>query len=287
MSNIEVNGDQADDDVINTFFRHVGDEAFPLIDAATVPIYGFQDNKVKQDRTGILFRIAGTYFILTAAHRIQEIIQAKIPLLVDFSTKHKIPIPLVEAKFYGTEEENGRDVAVIAIPPSVVSDLPAQRRFLTLADIDREPKPKKGFYAVFGFPTEWYRKVEDVQRTDPLSFFGSIYEGELDPNEFFDPRVYIAITFDRNAINVLTGKQRQLPQVTGMSGCGIWRLVNKSKAEITGWSVDKIRLVAIQHRWSRERQYIKGTWITYALDLIWENYPSLRGAWKLYYRKGY
>ncbi len=287
MSNIEENSEQAGDDVLDTFLCRVRDEAIPKIDASTVPIYGFQDKQVKQNRTGVLFRIADTHFILTAAHVMQEIIQARIPLLADFSTRHKIPIPLVEGWFHMTEEKDGRDVAAIAIPPSVVADLPAHRQFLTLADIETEPESKRGFYLAFGFPTEWYRKDQDLYRTDPLSFLTAIFEGELNPDAFFDSKVHIALTFEHNAINALTREELSLPQVNGMSGCGLWRIVNYSKAEIVAWSADKIRLVAIQHRWFNQRQYIQGTWITYVLGLIWDNYPSLREAMKISYPKGY
>ena len=88
-----------------TFLRRVRDEGFRLIEAATVPLYGFQDNQVKQDRTGILFRVADKHFILTAAHRLRKILGAEIPLLADFSVRHRIPIPLVQGKFWMTEEE--------------------------------------------------------------------------------------------------------------------------------------------------------------------------------------
>ncbi len=271
----------------NAFFRRVNDEAFPHIDAATVPIYGFQDKQVKLDRTGVLFRIADSHFILTAAHGLQDIIQAGIPLLADFSTRHRIPIPLAKGQFCTTEEKGGRDVAAILIPPSVVADLPAHRRFLTMADVDTESQAKRGFYAVFGFPTAWYRRVEDVQRNDPLAFVASIYEGELNPDAFFDPKVHIALTFERSAINALTGEPRELPPVEGMSGCGLWRIANYSRKEIVAWSADKIRLVALQHRWFKQRQYIQGTWIAYALGLIRDTHPSLREAMKLSYPRGY
>jgi len=162
-------------DTVRDFFHRVRVEAFPRIEAATVPIYGYQDNQVKQNRTGVLFRIADTHFILTAAHDLFGIIENHIPLYADFSRTHQAPIPIVESKFNGTEEENGRDVAAIELPTSVVADLPENRRFLTMADLDMEAQPKKGIYAAFGFPTAWYRRVEDVQRTDPLAFLESPY----------------------------------------------------------------------------------------------------------------
>ena len=236
---------------------------------------GSKDGQVKLDRTGILFRVADAHFILTAAHGLQTIVQANIPLFADFSTRHRIPIPIVEAQFHTTEERVGRDVAAIAIPPSVVADIPAHRRFLTAADIDTEPRSKPGFYLAFGFPTDWYRKVQDTQITDPLSFLAEIFEGELNPGSLFHPNVHIALTFEPNAINALTGEESSLPRANGMSGCGLWRIANRSKAEMVAWSADKIRLVGIQHRWFDQRQYIQGTWITYALGLIRDSYPSL------------
>jgi hypothetical protein len=283
----DTDAEQLADDTVREFLRRVRDEAFRLIEAATVPLYGFQDNQVKQDRTGILFRVANTHFILTAAHGLWQILGAEIPLLADFSMRHKVPIPLVQAKFWMSEEEDGRDIAAIEIPISVVADLSPQRQFLTMADVDTEPQPRPGFYAAFGFPTEWYRKVEDIQRTEPLCFLGAIYEGKLNPDAFFDPKVHLALTFEQDVIDALTGEQRQLPNAKGLSGCGLWRIANYSNADIVDWNAGKVRLVAIQHRWDDRRQYIKGTWITYALRLIWDEYPSLRDAMKLSYPKGY
>ena len=39
------------DDALNSFFIRVRDEAIPHIAAATVPIYGFQDNRSKETKT--------------------------------------------------------------------------------------------------------------------------------------------------------------------------------------------------------------------------------------------
>ncbi len=181
MGNTDTDVRGIPDDALNSFFMRVHDEAMPHIAAATVPIYGFQDNQVKQNRTGVLFQIADLHFIVTAAHGLYEILREQIPLLADFGRTHRIPIPLVEARFHYTEENNGRDVAAIELPSSVVAEFLPERRFLTMADVDTEPRPQNGLYLVFGFPNAWYRRVEDVQRTDPLCFIGSIYGGELNP----------------------------------------------------------------------------------------------------------
>ena len=73
-----------------------------------------------------------------------------------------------------------------------------------------------------------------------------------------------------------------------MSGCGLWRIANYSRKEMVAWSeIDKIRLVALQHRWFKQRQYIQGTWIAYALGLMRDTHRSLREAMKLSYPRGY
>ena len=86
-----------EDDQLRDFFRRVHDEVVPRIAAATVPIYGCQDNQVKLDRTGILFRLVDTHFILTAAHKLLKIVGYEIPLYADFGKTKRIPIPLVKA----------------------------------------------------------------------------------------------------------------------------------------------------------------------------------------------
>jgi hypothetical protein len=287
MGNMDNDACGATDDALNSFCLRFHDEAIPNIAAATVPIYGFQDNQVKQDRTGVLFQIADSHFIMTAAHGLDGILREQIPLLADFSKKHRIPIPLVKARFHYTEEKNGRDVAAIELPPSIVAEFLPERRFLTMADVDTEPRPQNSLYLVFGFPNAWYRRIEDVQTTDSLCFLGSIYDEKLNPDTFFDTAVHITLGFDQRCQNVLTQEEKILPKIHGISGCGIWRLINYSAAQIDGWNPSKIRLVAIQHRWFERSKYIQGTWITYVLRLIWDKYPSLREAMKLTYPKGY
>jgi len=273
-------------DGVSDFFYRIREEAFPRIEAASVPIYGFQNDEVRQDRTGILFRIADAYFILTAAHNLQAIIQARIPLCADFSVTHHVPIPIVEAEFQATEE-GGRDVAAIRLPLSVVEEFPPERIFLTMADMDCKSQPTKGFYALFGFPNAWYRRVDDVQRTDPLAFVGSLYDGEMNPDAFFDPAVHIAMGFDQQAINALTHEEVTIPHINGLSGCGLWRIAPYSKAALTNWNPGKVRLVAIQHRWFSRRCYVQGTWIGHALDLIRDKYPTLQEAMRISYPRGY
>ena len=88
----------------------------------------------------------------------------------------------------------------------------AERQFLTLADLDTAPISKEGCYAVFGFPSAWFTKVDRVYRTEPLVYLASIYEGDRNPDSFFDSRVHIALQFDQRCRNVFTQEEKDASQ---------------------------------------------------------------------------
>ena len=275
-------------DEVLQFLARVRDEAFSSIEAATVPIYFFQNDKIGQNRTGVLFKIADTHFILTAAHQLQAILENNIPLCADFSRTHNVPIPLVEAKFHFTEEDKGRDVAAIELPQSVVDDFLPVRRFLTMADVDIKTNSTSGIYAAFGFPNAWFQTGE-VTRSNPLSFLGAIYEDERNPSAFYDARVHLVVGFHRRSWSVFAQTEKLLPKLEGMSGCGMWRIIDYSKGNMDNWTPKKVRLVALQHRslMFNQNRYIQGTWMHYVLGLIWDQYPTLRDAMRICYPRGY
>ncbi len=289
--------DQREDDDLASFHRRILNEAMPRIHAATVPIYGVQNEQVRKNRTGVLFRIADRHFIFTAAHDLRKIIREDIQLYVDFSRTHRVPIPLGGARFHTTEVESSRDmpardIAVVALPECVVADFLPDRQFLTMADVEREPRATEGIYAVVGHPNAWYRNINGVQKTDGLCFLATPYQGETNPDTLFDPTVYLALDFDQNMFDAFSGEEKQVPAIEGMSGCGLWRIVGfetpaSYKIDIDNWSAAKVRLVGIQHARSKTRPYIRGTWIDYGISLILEQYPALRKVAQLEYPRGY
>jgi hypothetical protein len=97
------------------FFARLRAECLPRIEKVTVPFYGIQGNDLKRDRTGVLYKVAGHYFILSASHKLRTIVKNNIPLYIDRTDKRSLPISLAGAVFHGTEEK-GRDVAAIRLP---------------------------------------------------------------------------------------------------------------------------------------------------------------------------
>lgn len=104
------------------FMTRVQEEALPRIVNSTVPFYAVQDDQVKRDRSGVLLRIADEHFILTASHKLKAIVEAQIHLYVGWDEVEKVPVPIPDAIFHTTEEDN-RDVAAIKLPNCTLGEL--------------------------------------------------------------------------------------------------------------------------------------------------------------------
>jgi hypothetical protein len=84
------------------FFRRLQKECIPQIEKYTVPFYGIQDDEIKRDRSGVLYKVGGHHFVLTASHDLREIVANNIPLYIDRMDDKSLPIPLGDAIFSGT-----------------------------------------------------------------------------------------------------------------------------------------------------------------------------------------
>lgn len=268
------------------FFKRLRAECVPLIERSTVPFYGIQEDQIKRDRTGVLYKVAGHHFILTASHGLRPIVENDIPLYVDSTDDSTLPIPIVGAVFHTTEED-GRDVAAIKLPDEVAYELARSKQFLTHSDVREIDTRSNSLYFFFGYPGDWFAgATETALVSEPLAYACRRYIGETNPNEHYDPDVHVVLEFSQAAVDPLDKSSHQLPRLHGVSGCGVWRITEWSKEGFEGWRPDQFCLVALQHSWSRQRKYIKGTWLGYALALIRENYPEVSAAMKLIYPKG-
>jgi hypothetical protein len=117
---------------LREFFDSINSTYLPRIEKATVPILGVQNDRISHDRTGILYRIGGHHFVLTASHKLRQIVGNTIPLYLSLNTLGAEPLPLADARFHSTEED-GRDVAAIWLPLEVAQErlpkLAGNRRF--------------------------------------------------------------------------------------------------------------------------------------------------------------
>ncbi len=236
---------------------------------SVLPVYGIQDNKPVQDRSGVLIAIANQRFLVTAAHGLEPITNARIPLYVTSPRRGGGGIPLV-GKLFGTEEKK-IDIAVVKMNHETRARLDDDgARFLRVTDVDNAAAVTPGIYLVRGFPI--------ACNADPMTYETVLYQGEVptDSEYPFDPAFHLLLDHSRD-LRWRGGQVSRSPRIEGMSGCGIWRLTTRAPSDLAGWSPDERRLVAIQTT-CRYGSFLKGTWVRHAFGLIYHRCPELRPA---------
>jgi hypothetical protein len=270
------------------FIERLRKEAGKLILDSTVPIFGIQDSKLVLDRTGVLLKITSRSFIVTAAHNLDKICKAGIPLLADVDKTTHRPLQLLSCPVYGTSSEGSGapDVAAIEIDDGIVERIRPDRHFITLAEIDPIPRRDSALYAAVGYPHVYFNADADI-KLDSLPYCSSQTD---DPDsDTYDADVHIALELDNLPIRIAEGgieEEIPMPKVNGMSGCGIWRITAPMPFDFDAWVSHKIRLVGIQHS-AKRNCFMRGSWISYAIGRIVLARPDLRTATKIQYPKGY
>jgi len=229
----------------------------------------------------VLYRVADQYFILTAAHNLREIVKLNIPLYVGLGDS-SLPTPIVNDTVYlTTEVDEGRDIAAIRLGSECTELLSKAKTFLSHSQIDLSDDGK-GQYIVFGYPMAWTSGSENHITTGGLPFLTLMYTGVYSQITFFDPNIHIALSYSTKPIEVSSNRSSELPPPEGISGCGIWRVMDQIEGQ---FSVVQPRLVALQHRWvmSESQEYLQGTWIRYALKRIIDDDPALEHSMRLVY----
>ena len=237
-------------------------------DATSVlPVYGIQNNRPVQDRSGVLLAIADQGFLVTAAHDLDGITKAHIPLYVTSPRRGEGGIQLI-GELHATEEDR-IDVAVVKMNQETMARLDdANARFLRVTDVDNRALAIPGIYLVRGFPIDC--------NADPMTYQTVLYEGEVptDSDFPFDSSCHLLLDHSRK-LQWRGGQEFHSPRIKGMSGCGIWRLTTRPASELGAWSADERRLVAIQTK-CKYGSFLKGTWIRHAFRLIYHRCPELR-----------
>jgi len=249
---------------------------------ATVPFYGLREGEVKQNGSGVLFRLAEKHFILTGAHHLKGPLFHEIPYFIGPAGDMGGLIEIGGATTSLFKDE-AVDIAAVELSADAVDRLGSVRRFLNILDLDCDPKPVEGSYLLAGYPYA-YTEPDDagVVQTRALRYLTDIYRGQLAAGSVYDADRHILLGFDEQCVDE-QGGACSAPHPEGTSGCGIWRF--EVDAQGQAWRPEDVKLVAIQHRYYASLKYVMGTWVQFAMSLLWKEYEELRPAMQLRYRE--
>jgi hypothetical protein len=229
--------------------------------------------------------VRGDQFILSAGHDLREIVEANIPLYVSMNRPGVMPLPLGDAKFSSTEEV-GRDVSAIWLPPDLAKEVATYKDFLPHSQVDLDGADSRGPFVFFGYPMRWSGHViGDYIVSQGLVFATFPHKGPTHETAFYDPALHMLLNFTRDGINAIEGSIDRLPKLHGISGCGVWQVGDVEGKVAVPRGSDAVTLVAIQHRWYPELDYVQVTKIRHSLAFIQENFPEVGAAMSLVYPK--
>ena len=245
-------------------------------------IYGYHENAVHLNGSGVLLQIVDMHFPLSAAHVIDFASIHKVPYILSPAVQGEEPIPLHRVRS-GTSpiprtrdekdpdmrEDDPLDVGFIELSSEIVSRLLPVRRFANLRQVDVDDRLRRGCYLILGYSIKLSATDELRQKvySEPLRYLTELHD---DPQDQFDPSFEVRLKYPEKGITP-KGADLYLPNPKGMSGCGIWRIADMKPA--VQWSKDDVKLVAIDHMWHGTRRFVHGTRIRYLLYLILPGLP--------------
>jgi len=177
--------------------------------------------------SGLLISLADKYFMLTAAHVIAEDYNE---IFIILPTKelflgghlHFTPIPAS-----GKREDDKIDIAVMELEDSVVADILATFKFLTLDDIEIGHKNiELPYYLSVGYPASKTKKIWNKAEISAIPFpYQTEPETSFDYAKFgFTKATHLAVKFDGKVTSESDANIHSAPQLNGISGSGLWFL---------------------------------------------------------------
>jgi hypothetical protein len=242
--------------------------------------------------SGVLLRVEGTRFLVTAAHVSDEFgcerwkqiffgtpdVDELIPVITVFRCRSK-------KRTAPNRGDDPLDLAVLELTPEIADRLSAFMRFVTLSDLALDPeKLKDGRYLVLGYP-EFRAEKDEMDQTivaQILPYFTGLFDVGRNPVPNISPADHLMLDVDRMDEADGTWDRLDLDQIHGISGGGMWRILDEDQPiESLDWRQAKLAAI-ITDRSDPEVmgavQYLRGTKIKRVINFIWEGWPELRPA---------
>lgn len=254
------------------FQERVFNAAFESIERATIPLCQRDENADVCHRSGILIDIAGTRFLVTAAHEIIANRNSGRHLQIVLPEKGKPTVPLIDELFWTTIDDE-EDLLITRLEKSTLKAMGDYHTFVRVRDMlsRQHVRGRKALFLILGFP---YAMVRPDTDGDPCvetwKYISYPFDGDLTSVTNYNPNIHHVLIYEQKTWN----KEGELVHPPGLSGSGVWLLDITSVHEPI--TPETFKLVAIQNAWRDCYEYAKATWIDIALIAIWKHFPEMR-----------
>jgi hypothetical protein len=251
------------DEVVQELRRRHLAEAVPWIEQRTVVVCEWNGGDPVPNFTAVLVRVADRPFAITAAHCLKGWKEGT-RFLIMLPNQDFVDLTTVQAE---TPKDKSMDFALLPLTHEMASKLSSFRSFVRLSEIDvAAGEPPAGIHAVLGYPIKLRERPADGWLSTAI-----FYPTQLTTARDRNPDTTIALFLDDEHEDE-NGDRSRLPELQGISGCGVWRLHRKGD-DPTTWSVDRITLVGIEYGFIKGA--ILGVRARYVIGGIAMQFPEL------------
>jgi hypothetical protein len=242
--------------------------------------------------SGVLLQVEGTRFLVTAARVSDEFFCERWRQIFFGTPDGDELIPVITVRYARSKirtdpnrEDDPLDLAVLELRPDIADQLSAFMRFVTLSDLALDPvKLKDGRYLVVGYPGFRVEKYEMDQTivAQVLPYFTGLHDLERNPALDISPADHLVFDVNRMDEAESAGDRLDLDETGGISGGGVWRILDEDHPiEALDWRWAKLAAIVTDRSIPEEMgpvQYLRGTKIKRAINLIDEGWEDLRPA---------
>lgn len=187
-----------------------------------------QFNELVPFASGVMAKLGGYYYILTASHVIEDWSDAN-PLFLQIKDGYMS----VAGKGCGThiEKEKRLDTAYIKLKPTAVPLLKQWYKFLTISKFLYHYKLLlDADYCVFGFPVAIQKKENGRPKEKGVAYFVRPHPDKVFINYDLDFLAHYVLEFKGKAVNIMTHRSEKVKiEHYGLSGGGLWYTTMKLK----------------------------------------------------------
>ena len=195
--------------------------------------------------SGTLFRVGQYYFIITAAHVVEELCDNGREFRVAVGNPSRPqPLPITDENSV-LDEDN--DVAAILLKPEAAPHF-VSARFLGLDDIAFDDNIHDWWCVLHGCLWEGTQPGKDYSQllVHNLKYWTKRYDGKVSAKSFDDAR-HILVEYERTGFSVPDSMPSENPKsLGGISGASLWRLFTRQHVE-DGWSERAAKVVAVEN----------------------------------------
>jgi hypothetical protein len=217
--------------------------------------------------TAITMRAGNHLFALTARHCARP----DTRLFLTFGPRKRQPVPITRIICH-PDPADDRDVAILEIENS--DDVRAAHIEQFILDPTRnahshvDPTEKKHTW-IIGFPASRARVTGKTLQADMLGLPG-VVENESERR--------LEVLYREEAYTVVQSELKQLPPPNGVSGGGLWGLMEVKEGSIFD-PIRHLRLTGIQYSWRRDLRHLYAVPAKAVVEFIFATFPDVRALY--------